>query len=360
MKRIIVMFGVLLLSRAVLAHTAHPHEHGDENMPQNRHDIILLSDSEHKKVPLEELEFYLQGAARPGHAHWYALAERVLAQSADDAFDDPRWLLARARVVQHRHHFDRAETLLHRVLAIDGDNVNAHLMLARIHLIRRDHAAARRACLNLVGHSDLLTSAICLLEVSGLDGQLSESYHQLSGIVRARQLDHRQLAWASQVLADMAYRLDRAEASERWLDAGLHASNDVSYLAAWADIKLERGKARRVLAQIIPLVPQPARAEDALLLRLALAERAVNRAQGDQSRLWRHRADARFARREQSGDRHHAGDMARYYLDLADQPRKALQWAEINWRQVREPRDFILLERARARIALQKNSRACR
>ena len=87
---------------------------------------------------------------------------------------------------------------------------------------------------------------------------------------------------------------------------------------------------------------------DALLLRLALAEAQLPEAQAS---FDAHRADlaARFAASRQRGDTVHRREEARFRLELERDAAGALALARANWQVQREPADLrILVESARA------------
>ena len=81
--------------------------------------------------------------------------------------------------------------------------------------------------------------------------------------------------------------------------------------------------------------------DDALLMRLALAEKKLN-----QKNYWRDLLTERVQLREQRQDSLHSNELALYYLDINPNPQKALYWAKTNFSNTREYNDKKLLTRA--------------
>lgn len=104
-----------------------------------------------------------------------------------------------------------------------------------------------------------------------------------------------------------------------------------------------QGNYQTILNTLPTLVTDKQNLEDALLLRLAIAEQSYNEHSGNQ---WQTLMAQRVALRELRQDRFHASDLAHYYLDINKQPEKALYWAEINWQQAKLDADQQLLTRA--------------
>ena len=291
---------------------------------------------------------YLRDAALPGQSRFYGLAQAALQPLIDHADSNADIWLAWAQVQQHQHAFTDALAALEKVTQLQPDNINAHLLTARIFLIQDNADAARQACLKLLGNADLLTAGGCALEVTSLQGDLAQSYQQLASLVEREQLPQDERGpWLAQILADMALRLKDPLAAERWLNTQPKDNASVNFLSQWGDVQLALGQPEKVLQTLEPIVQNAADVDDALLLRLALAEKKIG---GEQ---WRGKLRERITLREQRMDNQHANEIARYYLDIDPQPQQALYWAQINWQNAREYGDRELLERAAASAAQQ-------
>ncbi len=286
---------------------------------------------------------YLAQAAQPGQSRFYGVAEAVLKPLVENNSQNFDVLLAWAQVQQHQHRFTLAQEILQNILPKQPDNNTANLLNARLYLIQGDATAAQAACMRLLGHSDLLTLSACTLEARGTlgDKELSESYAQLRQLVITQGLpaDERQV-WVLQILADMAVRLDQPQAALNFLNQ-VKSNNSLSVWVQWADINLALQNNQIVIDELTPLVSTSLQADDSLLVRLAIAEKKIAGATH-----WQTQVRERIALREQRDDQAHAADLAMYYLDVAPDLVKALQWAERNWQQAREASDKHLLVRA--------------
>lgn len=286
---------------------------------------------------------YLVQAAQPGQSHLYGVAEALLKPLIETNTHDISVLLAWAQVQQHQHRFAIAQSLLQKILIQQPDNVTANLLDARLYLIQANAASAKAACMRLLGHADLLTLSACTLEARSTlgDKELSESYIQLQQIITTQGLpeDERQL-WVMQILADMAIRLQKPQEAANFLNK-IKSKNSLSVWVQWADANLALGNDQLVISELTPLINTSSQADDSLLLRLALAEKKLARAEN-----WQIQVRERIALRELRDDQAHAADLAIYYLDITPNTDKALFWAERNWQQAREASDKHLLLRA--------------
>ena len=96
---------------------------------------------------------------------------------------------------------------------------------------------------------------------------------------------------------------------------------------------------------MLPLL-QNHEATDPMLLRIALAERALHGARDARARRDARTLGERFDAALLRGDRSHGREQSRYELDLRGDRRAALALAEANWRVQHEPADAVVLVRA--------------
>lgn len=300
-----------------------------QSQPNNPSSALLLANT------------YLAQASLPGEAHLYGLAQSLLKPFIENGTDRADLWMAWAQIQQHQHAFDEALAALNQGFDRGEPNVNAQLLAARIYLIKGDPTAARSACLKLLGHGDLLTTSACTLEAISFQGDLTSSYQQLTELVQRQGLPQDERGpWLMQILADMALRLDDPLTAEKWLQRQNLGSASVNFLGQWADVQLILNQPQNVLDALQPIVEKATTIDDALLLRLALAEKTL------EGQRWERQLDARMAQRERRADTQHASELARYYLDINPRPQKALHWAQVNWQNAREHSDRKLLERA--------------
>ena len=148
--------------------------------------------------------------------------------------------------------------------------------------------------------------------------------------------------WMLSYLADMATRLGNNAAAEAHYRAALsNDGNDRFMLAAFADFLLDQKRPAEVLQWL-----RGQERVDGLLLRIALAERALNDAHWLASRDL---LASRFTAARLRDERVHLREEARFTLWLQDQPKAALELALANWAVQKEPADArLVLEASRA------------
>jgi tetratricopeptide (TPR) repeat protein len=209
----------------------------------------------------------------------------------------------RATIKQSQHDFTNSLADLNLALKLDPANAQAWLTKATVLTVLGDYDGARRACRPL--------------------GQLTTGLIALTAAV------------------SVASVIDEAEADFK--SALALGQPDPYVLGAYADLLLDQGRAQEVVGLL-----KGQENADALLLRLALAEAALN---PQPASLAAHMAslEARFEAGHLRGDFVHQREEARFTLALLRQPLPALRLAQTDWQVQREPADVrILLETARA------------
>lgn len=244
-----------------------------------------------------------------------------------------------ARVLQREHQFSEALAITEAVLQRDPSHINTHLLRANMLMVQGEFKAAKKQCLKLIGLTTMDVVNTCTFDVLSQDGQLAQSYQSLKNSI----LGNKQSDDTRHVLAEMALRLNKPEAALSHIQSIPLAGAPVSLVVLWADIQLAQGNYQTILNTLPTLVTDKQNLEDALLLRLAIAEQSYNEHSGNQ---WQTLMAQRVVLRELRQDRFHASDLAHYYLDINKQPEKALYWAEINWQQAKLDADQQLLTRA--------------
>jgi len=217
---------------------------------------------------------------------------------------------------------------------------------AVIHLVQADYAASRRDCAGLAPLVEQVVAIGCVAFIDGLTGRARASLDELSrALDRAGDASAEQKLWVLVRLAEMAWRLNDAKLAELYFKRALALDiADGFLLAAYADFLLDYGRAPEVIALLKDWTQA-----DPLLLRLALAEQAVNAsgAREHQATLANRYAAARLR-----GDTTHEQEESRFRLHMSKQPDEALRLAQSNWQVQREPRDArVLLEAA---VALRR------
>lgn len=285
-------------------------------------------------------ERYFELAAAEGDPRYVGYAEAALRPwRTDDA--PANVLYMRALLRQYRHDFDGALKDLDLTLRREPSHIGAHSWRAAIFMVRADYAAAARDCAALAEEASELRAVGCAAYVDATTGKTREAYARLAGALqRAADAGPDATLWALTRLAEMAWRLEDPDGAEALFKRALSLGVDDNFLLAeYADFLLERGRPKEVVAML-----KPWSRSDTLLLRLALAEKALGlreaeahiQALGD-----------RFAAAALRGERLHMGEEARFLLDLKGDARQALAVGLENWKEQREPRDaLVVLEAA--------------
>jgi len=250
-----------------------------------------------------------------------------------------------ARVLQREHQFSASLEVLNTLLLKYPNQVNARLLQANTLMVQGNFIAAKNSCLSLLGHSDLKTISICALDAQSQEQQLEQSYKTLALFMVKRDKHQNddnssQSQWGYQVLAEMALRLNQPVVALKYFESVSLPTAPVSLITLWADIQLSLGNIEQVLQKLPILADKIESIEDSLLLRLAIAELTTT------EKKWQNMMEKRVKLREIRQDSYHAADLARYYLDVKQEPEKAKYWAKINWSQAKMANDKALLARA--------------
>ncbi len=249
--------------------------------------------------------------------------------------------ILRATLAQSTHQFDAALTELNDVIKMDKAQPQAWLTRASILQVQGRYAEAMKSCQALTRMTSPLIAHMCMTGIGSVSGYAQPSYQQLTEAYETYIKAEPELnGWVQTQLAEMAERLGKTKEAEKHFRAALQSDADDSYLlAAYADFLL----AQKREAEVIILLKDKTRA-DGLLLRYAEALQQAGDAQAKQ-----HIAilQQRFASATLRGDRTHQREHARFNLHLLNDASAALQLAQENWREQKEPADLrILLEAA--------------
>jgi len=282
-------------------------------------------------------------ARRDGDPRFLGAAEAALGPWWNQP-DAPRPLrVLRAILRQSNHDFDAALSELDALLRVAPDEAQARLVRASVLQVQGRYDAAERDLHLLADHPQAgLYARAGLAELASLQGDAARGAAELAALMnptsdRAARSSQAGAppAWITLLDAEMAARRDDAAHADRAFRAALGATPDAYTLGAYADFLLDQ----RRPAEAARLLVEHQRA-DALLLRLALAWRAMNdpRWQAATAEL-----DDRFRAARLRGNTVHRREEARFRLALKDDAGAALTLARDNWLVQREPADLRLL-----------------
>jgi len=288
-------------------------------------------------LPLAQL--YIKRARSTGDLRFLGYAEGVLGPwvgVAGTASADA--LVLHATVLQSRHDFVGALSVLERARALRPDDPQAWLTTATVLRVLGRYEQSMSACEQVAVRADAILAELCKQSIRGLTGDLPSAYAAIARI-SARGMPADERAWHDSELGEMAVRLGRDDEAERWFRSGLSASPGDFYIrAAYADLLLRNGRAREVLALL-----RGQETLEPLLLRIAIAQKVLRHPGLEESSA---RLAAAFAAEAQRGEGIHRREEARFLLDVRDDPRAALAAAQENWKVQHECDDVLVLIRA--------------
>jgi hypothetical protein len=334
----------------VLEHVAPPRAPGVQQLRELR--AQWQADPRNYAAALAYARTAVDVGRQEDDPRYFGYAESVLQPWLEQAQAPPEVRLLNATLRQGRKDFPGARHELDAVIAGGGPEVpQAQLARATLLLIEGDPAGALQDCVALTARVDAVSSGICRAAALGLGGHAAESLDLLQALRRPSQDAPLQVqVWLLGTAAGLEERLGRFEAAradyaeaQRRLEAA--ATRDPGLLAAYADCLLQHAEP----AAVEDLLAADGRI-DSLLLRLALAEQMLGRAgssveaakAAEHARL----LGQRFAEARQRGDALHLREEALYQLALENNPALALQLAQQDWQQQREPIDARILLRA--------------
>ena len=292
-------------------------------------------------VPLARRYYELSAAS--GDPRYVGYAQAALAPWWSEPAPPVDVRVLRAILKQFGHAFDESLADLHAAVQVQPGHAEAWSWMAAIQMVRADYAAAAAACRALAPQTTRLIATACTAYVDAMTGRVDQAAADLrTALAAAPAADPAQRLWVLTRLGETEERRGNFDGAEAAYRAALALDlDDVYLLAAYADFLLDRGRA----AEVLTLLGERTRA-DVLLLRAALAARAVGDARG---RIWTEELRARFDAARARGDTSHRKEESRFVLALQDDPTRALALARANFAEQREAADArLLLEAALA------------
>ena len=285
---------------------------------------------------------HLERSRQTGDPRHLGRAQAALAPWWTDPAAPTPVLLARATIRQSQHDFAPALADLQEAVRREPRNSQAWLSLATLQNVTGRAREARASCERLAGRTLPVVVAGCRATIMSTRGAAATSRTALLAALEASPSAPAALqAWAHGLAGELADRSGDAKAAEASYRAALSLDPADAYtLAAYADLLLQTSRPGMVL-QLLP----GERLTEGLQLRRAIAMQRLNArgAAAEASRL-----KARFEAAARRGDRVHLREEARFALELAGDPPRALDLALENWRAQKEPADAQLVIQAAA------------
>ena len=307
----------------------------------------VAADPDDVNAVLRLSKAYLDLGRRNGDPRFVSYAQATLAPWVQRTDAPAAALVLGAIVLQSSHRFDASLAMLERALHSDPANAQALLTKATVLQVRGNFSAARKTCAQLTASAGQLIAIACLASANSMNGKLPESYRLLDQVFTDdARLPTDVRSWMRGQLGEMSVRLGADARAEQHFKAALQADPDDLYIkGVYADLLLVQHRAQGAIALL-----QNNEAQDALLLRLAIAEAAIKT-----GHRWADMYGARFEAARRDGDKTHLREQARFALEVRGDTQQALTLARQNWQIQREPADVRIYARA-AKAARNKDA----
>ncbi|WP_227546005.1 tetratricopeptide repeat protein [Marinobacter fonticola] len=340
----------LFLGLALIAGDASAAMPPVEPVPEN--DLLLrLQDippapssadsAESAETVAARVQSYLQQARTSGDPRFLGYAQSALQQWPEDTLT-PRLRVLRGSLRQSLHKFVAAEEDLKAVTESDAPaqlRSQAQLILASMALAQGHYEEARTACQALAEEYAGLIAASCSAQVDARTGQAQSAYEKLKPLTEGAraQRDPVGLAWAQGTLADIAAQLGKPEAERYWQAILARNPDDLYTRTQYSDWLIQHDRAQDALA----LTEGYEQVDSLAVLRAVILA-----TQGKSDSPLIEMLGERFDEAQWRGDLLHKRELARFLLDVEDQPETAFDYAWSNWQTQREPADTRLVLRA--------------
>jgi Tfp pilus assembly protein PilF len=286
---------------------------------------------------------YIDYSRQVGDAHYAGYAEAVIAPWVQTAAPPSTALITQATILQYRHQFSDARTMLKKAFDLDPRNAQAWLTVATLDMVQGDYATAERDCAQVAHNAGIETGLACFGNLRSYTGRAREALAllaQADTAVKRGSAGYR--AWIEGLIAESAERLgDWPSAEAHYASALKLQPQDNFLLVAYADFLLDRGRPQEVM----PLLADHTQSDTAFL-RLALAQSLLH---SDQTQRYTWVMAARFEALRLRGSEYFGREESRFALQLEHDPQTALDTALRNWQVQRAPWDArVVLEAALA------------
>lgn len=248
-------------------------------------------------------------------------------------------LLDKAMAAQAHHDFATALERTKEALTATPDDDHAWLLRASLHLIRGEIDEAAGSCRALRRSSPLVV-VTCHANVARAAGNADLIRHKLGSLIEissTHRIEPEALAWSLSVAGDLAVAANQPDRAAQYFRRSLEIVDNPQVRASLLDVLIDENKlseAQRLLNT----------GESSLTL--IMQDLIIRKRQGDNVVPDIARFDRKFRHWIGHGDYEHAREMARFYLDVADDPERAHALAQINAGLQQEPEDHLLLQRA--------------
>ncbi|MEC7133088.1 MAG: hypothetical protein VXW99_06565 [Pseudomonadota bacterium] len=262
-----------------------------------------------------------------------------------------RLVVLEARLLQGIHKFEQAKQHLNQIARFRSPA--AQLLLADINVQQGNAKKAKENCEKLVGQTSFLIAFTCMVNADFSQNKDVKFLKKLSAFeTYTSTVRPAERQWFYEVLADMSLQLGNAEAALEHLSQTEFKKLPISAMLVWADAHFALNNYKAVSSGFSNSVPDILTADDGLLLKWAIAERAQGIMRSEVQTQLAKNMEIRVWREDSS----HAAQVATYFLEIEPNYPLALKFAEINWQYAQSLDDKNLLERARRANEVSTNA----
>lgn len=262
-----------------------------------------------------------------------------------------RLIVLEARLLQGIHKFEQAKQHLNKIARFRSPA--AHLLLADINVQQGNAKKAKENCEKLVGQTSFLIVFTCMVNADFSQHKDVKFLKKLSAFeTYSSTVRPAERQWFYEVLADMSLQLGNAEAALDHLSQTEFEKLPISAMLVWAEAHFALNNYKAVSSGFSNSVPDILTADDGLLLKWAIAERAQGIVRSEVQTQLAKNMEIRVWREDSS----HAAQVATYFLEIEPNYPLALKFAEINWQYAQSLDDKNLLERARRANEVSTNA----
>lgn len=304
----------------------------------------LAEDPRDSRIASEVAQRYLALGQQLADPRYYGYAQAAIAPWWEQDAPPAEILRVRAKLKERDHRYTEAVADLQQLVLADPKNAQAWIELANIYRVLGEYDRSRQACDELAKFASTETVQICEIPWLAATGNAEAAYQKLEDLLpTVRRQFPAALQWVYATQAEIARALGRDQQAEAHFREGIARDPDNYYLLrGYADLLLDQQRASEALTLL-----EDHLADTGILLRAGIAARRAK--QPEKAETYKDQLRQRFVETRLRGGQPHGRYESRYYLELEDDPQKALAVAKENWERQKETRDTRnLLEAALA------------
>lgn len=277
---------------------------------------------------------FIAKGKRENQPRFLGMAEALIENWLSKYETHPAILLAKADILQFRHQFSQAITILEGIANAGVEGAAALLMRANLHQLKGDYDQAEGACSQLARELKFMAD-ICEFHLQSLQGEVEPMQLKLEALIARLELPGEIRAWATGKLADMSSRRGQPLEALEYLEGLAPEQASAALKSQMMDLLLllERPSA------VLQMIAADDNSEGLQLRRLRALKMTGENWRGPISYLVLSRISPKVA-----GDANpHARELAYFHHYLTNDVEAAYLAARENWDLQREPIDIRLL-----------------